>query len=400
MSDDKKKEQIDKLLTLVQKDFKKAFKDSETEFIDGKDELDPTGLLLDCPLLEKLLSSRFLIYGRCYLIYGNKADGKTSFFYDMAKRFQKAGGLVFWLETENAASKVYAFQQGLNIDEVKLSHPQTLEEALTSIEGIILNLPKAFPEGETPVLICLDSIAGTMTEYESDQNIIGETKPGNHAKLLSEFYRKITNPLSHEKCIVLTINQLREQIGSFGGFGEEKPEAMIGGRAPRFHSTYQLKFARTGDILEVDPEHDKVKIKVGSSHKITCKRNKLGIEGNNQFIQVDSRVQGGYTWFESCVEDLGKNYEKLMTKAGGYYRWNIPNTKFLNPNSQQEEVINIEQSYLVRDMATIIANSEQAKELIREAYHVPPLPSYEEVVKVENENKKKRKKKVSEPKTL
>jgi len=38
--------------------------------------------------------------------------------------------------------------------------------------------------------------------------------------------------------------------------------------------------------------------------------------------------------------------------------------------------------------------------LIREAYHVPPLPSYEEVVKVENENKKKRKKKVSEPKTL
>lgn len=394
------KPNVSKLLDLVKKDFKKSFDKSETEFIPASEELPPTGILVDNPLLEFILDRRFLTYGRCYLVYGNKADGKTSFFYDMAKLFQRQGGVVIWLETENAADKDYAAAQGVNMSEVILSHPRTLEEALTAAESFINNMPKAFPEGDTPVLICLDSIAGSVTDYESEQAVVGDTKPGEHAKLLANFFRRITDPLAHEKCIFLAINQLKEQIGGFGGFGEEKPEAMIGGRAPRFHSTYQFKFARTGDITVPDPNHPDIKRKIGSSHKITTKRNKLGREGNSQAIEVDLMSTGGFTWYESLVEHLAKNYKKLMTKSGGYYKWNIPDTKFFNPNSQQVEIVETEKNYLRRDMATILANSEEAKECIRTAYDIKPLPSVEEVVKVEDENKKKRKKKIEAPKEL
>lgn len=393
--------QLAKYLELVKKDLKKSHPESSTEIILATDELPPTGILLDNPLLEKLVSSRFIPYGRCLLFYGKKADGKTAFFYFLGTLVQKANGFVEWEETENAADKIFAAKQGVDLDRMHITHPETLQEALTMSESFILNMPKAFPEGETPILICLDSIAGTATEYETEQAIIGETKPGDHAKLMSGFYRKIIGPLAHEKCIFVAINQLKEQIGAFGGFGEEKPEALIGGQAQRFHSTLQLKFARTGDIMVKHPDHPDAKIKIGSSHKITCKRNKLGDEGTGIFIEVNLMKDGGWTWYESCVEDLGKRYKELMTKSGGYYRWNIPDIRFFNPVSNQEEVIDTEKNYLVRDMATIIANSPAAKEVIRTAYKIPPLPSIEDVVKVETENKKKRKKKANEePKSL
>jgi RecA/RadA recombinase len=395
-------DQLKKLLNAVEKDFKKTFKDSETEFIRASEEPPPTGIILDNPLLELLLDRRFLPYGRCYLSYGDKSSGKTSLFYDLAKLFQKNNGVVLWFETERAADLDYAAGQGVNTERLGLSHPRTLEEALTAIESAIDNLPKLFPDGDTPVLVCLDSIAGTMTDYESEQKIIGENKPGEHAKLLAAFYRRIDEKLATEKCVFLAINQLKEVIGGFSGFGE-KPEALIGGRAQRFHSTYQFKNTKTGEILTAHPiEGEKLKIKIGSHHEIVAKRNKLGREGNTRTIAVDNYIRGGYDWYRPLVDMLSTKYTSLVGRSGAYYTWKAINCSYIHPESKELTPIDTEMNYRRDDLATIICNSNDAKEIIRskDVFDIRPLPSYEEVEKVENENKRKRKKKLDIPKEL
>lgn len=384
---------LSSLLEATQKQFQKKFKDSETEFKFAKDEKPVTGLVIDNPLLEYVLDRRFLAYGRFYLVYGKKGSCKTSLFFDLAKTFQRAGGGVVWLETENAADLDYAKKQGVDTDKLVLQHPQTLEEALNMAEMYIRNLPKVDPDGQMPFLICLDSLAGSVTEYEQDtSNNITDVIPGAHARLLSRFYREMEHPLANEKCVFLALNQLKEKIGGMGGFGEEQPESMIGGNAPLFSSTYQLKMAYTGTLKSKNAHG--VERKFGSTHNIVCKRNKLGREGNMQKIEFDLYINGGIDWWAPLVKFLGKQgYSDIITASGARHTWKIDGVTYLDEEGK-EQVIPTDTSFYDRELAPLIAASTQAKEIIRNAFDIPCLPTAEEVEEVEKERLTKRKKKV------
>ena len=380
------------LLETTAKQFKKKFKDSDTEFRLAKDEKPVTGLIVDNPLFEYILDRRFLAYGRFYLTYGKKGSCKTSLFFDLAKTFQRNGGGVVWLETENAADLDYAKKQGVDIDQLQLIHPQTLEEALNVAELYIRNLPKLDPDGKTPILICLDSIAGSATEYERDtSNNITDTTPGAHARLLSRFYREMEHPLANEHCVFLALNQLKEKIGGMGGFGEEQPESMMGGNAPLFSSTYQWKMSYTGTLKKKNDLG--VERKYGSTHKIQCKRNKLGREGNMQNIEFDLYINGGIDWYSPLVRKLGKDgYTNLVTSAGARHTWKVDGVTYRKDDGS-ELLIPTDAGYYDRDLAAMIGRSEQAKELIRAAFEIPDLPTAEQVEEVEKERLTKRKKK-------
>src|SRR5271163_1157010 len=99
---------INKLLNLIQKDFKSAFKTSDTEIGLASEELPPTGILVDNPLFEFLLDLRFLAYGRCILAHGKKSSGKTSFLFFLISLFQQNGGYANLAEPENALDKFFA----------------------------------------------------------------------------------------------------------------------------------------------------------------------------------------------------------------------------------------------------------------------------------------------------
>lgn len=385
---------INDLLSLIQKDFKKKYKDNAPE-IRLADKTPPaTGLIVDNPLLEFILDQRFLAYGRCYLTYGKKGCSKTSLFFYLAKLFQEHGGDVIWIETEKAADLSYARKQGVDTSRVIMPEIESLQQALTFVETTIKNLPKAYPNGDTPVLICLDSIAGSITDYEMDDGVsVGETKVGEHAKIMSSFYRRICGPLSYEKCIFLALNQLKDVIGgvSFG----EKGEALIGGEAQRFHSTYQWKVVRTSDmVLEQENGAER---KIGSKHKITCKRNKLGREGNSQEVEVDLYINGGMDWYSPLVRKLGKEYKRPVTKTGGWYTWDIPgvmyNFKDTDSGLIVPKEIDTNQKFRETELASIIMNSAQAREIIRKEFEIPDLPAAEALEELEISNKQKRSRK-------
>jgi RecA/RadA recombinase len=375
----------------VESQFKKKYKDSDTEFITA-DEIKPvTGLIVDNPQLEYILDRRFLPFGRFYLSYGKKGSSKTSLFFDLAKLFQKHNGLVIWIETENAADKDYAAKQGVDLKRMYLQHPGSLEEALTLAESYIRRLPVEDPEGQTPVLICLDSIAGSTTEYELDQShTIHDMTPGSHARILSRFYREMEKPLANEKCVFLALNQLKTNIGGFG-FSEDAKDAMMGGEAPRFSSTYQLKMSLVEQLMAPD-EHG-VDRKVGSRHKIQCKRNKLGREGKGQEIEFDNYIYGGIDWYSPLVRRLGKEYTDIISKEHGGYSWRLPDTKYVDVSTGEEFTIDTDKTYKEHELARILMNSTQAKEEIRKAFKIPDLPNEAEIQDVEKARLTKRKKK-------
>jgi len=381
------------LLEATEKQYRKKFKDSETEFKFAKDEKPVTGLIVDNPLLEYVLDRRFLAYGRFYLVYGKKGSSKTSLFFDLAKMFQRAGGAAAWIETENAADLDYARKQGVDTDRLILQHPQSFEEALNMSEMYVRNLAKVDPDGQMPFLIGLDSIAGSSTEYEQDTtHSITDVVPGTHARLLSRFYREMEHPLANEKCVFIALNQLKEKIGGMGGFGDEQPESMMGGNAQYFSSTYQLKMAYTGTLKKKN-EHG-VDRKYGSTHSIVCKRNKLGREGNMQKIEVDLYIKGGLDWYSPLVRHLGKQgYTDIVSSAGARHTWKVDGVTYLD-NEGKAQPIPTDTSFYDRELAAMIGRSTDAKELIRTAFEIPALPTAEEVQEVEKERLVKRKKKV------
>ena len=383
------------LIDLTQKQFKKKKPDSDVEAKLAKDEKPPTGLIVDNPLLELILDRRFLAYGRSYLTYGKKGSAKTSTFYEIAKIFQRNGGDVIWIETEHAADLEYAKKQGVDTDRMVIVHPDSIEEALTLAEMYIRNMTKAYPDGDTPVLICLDSIAGSALEDEIDSShSITDVTIGKHARLLSQFYREMDKPLANEKCIFLALNQLKVAVGA-KGYGEDAQDAMIGGNAPLFHSTYQFKMKLKTQMVAAN-EHGAER-KVGSRHIIECKRNKLGREGKGQVIEVDCYIDGGMDWWSPLVRKLGDEYGTIVKKSsGGWYTWQTPNTHYEvidEEGNKSLEVIDTEKTYRESELAAIIMRSTEAKELIRKAFGIPDLPSEEEVKEVEAERKNKRKKK-------
>lgn len=397
---------INDLLSLIQKDFKKKYKDDAPSIRIADDVAPVTGLVVDNPLLEFILDRRFLAYGRCYLTYGKKGCSKTSLFFYLAKLFQENGGDVIWIETEKAADLDYARKQGVDTSRLIIPEVNSLQEALTTAELVIKNLPKAYPNADTPVLICLDSIAGGITEYELGDGVgVGEVKVGEHARLMSSFYRRICTPLSYEKAIFLGLNQLKDVIAKMS-FGPDPGEALIGGDAQKFHSTYQWKMARTADmVLTQDNGSER---KIGSKHSITGKRNKLGREGNSQVVEYDLYINGGIDWYSPLVRKLGKEYNRPITKSGGWYTWDIPDVDYFVTDEKGRKTkdedgkfitakIDTEKKFREPELAVVIANSPQAKEIIRKEFEIPDLPAAEVVEEIEQENKKKRaRKKVSD----
>ena len=370
--------------------------EADVEFRAACDEPPPTGLIVDNPLLEYLLDRRFLAYGRFVLVYGKKGSCKTSLFYDFAKFYQRIGGDVVWIETEHAIDLDYAKKQGVDLTKLAVMHPSSLEEGLSLAELTIRNMPKAYPDGETPVLIAFDSIAGATTEYELDQaHTISDMQPGSHARLLGRFFREVEKPLANEKCVFMMMNQLKSKIGGFG-YGEDSQDALIGGESQFFHSSLHLKMVKLAE-LTAPVGDDGTDRKVGSVHKIQCKRNKLGREGKNQDVEVDLYINGGIDWWSPLVRMLAKKeYTSLVSKNGGFYYWKIPDTQFIDPATKKPALINLEQAFRESELGVIIKNSRAAQEHIRTAFGIPALPAAKEVEEIEASRKKKRKQPKSE----
>lgn len=214
--------------------------------------------------------------GRIIGISGPEASGKTTLGVALLTQTQRMGGVARLIETEHAFDPSYSKKLGLNIDELLISQPDYLEQALDMILIDIEKFKEAREEyvsetGEEwtiPMTILFDSIAGSPAKAEWEAGSFETNQAlGLHARQLSKFFRKIANIVSKENiCLICTNQQKTDTKITYGDSSAE-----IGGKALKFHASIRMKISRREFIYNNQTE----KIAIGIRSTIKTVKNKV-----------------------------------------------------------------------------------------------------------------------------
>ena len=173
--------------------------------------------------------------GRIIEIFGPPSIGKSHIAIQIARSTQEEGGIVVYIDTENATSVENLSLLGVNIAK-RFVYVDThcTEEVLAIAESTILKA-KAMDK-DVPVTIIWDSVAASSPKAE----LVGDydqSSIGLQARAISKGMRKITGVISNQNVLFVCLNQIRTKIGVMYG----DPTTTPGGKAIPFHSSVRIK---------------------------------------------------------------------------------------------------------------------------------------------------------------
>lgn len=191
--------------------------------------------------------------GRIVELFGPEGSGKTTLALSVAARCQETDSVAY-IDIEHAINPQWAEKLGVKINDLFFAQPSYGEEALDIIEKLI--------ETEQFGLIVLDSVAALVPKVELEGEA-GEAHVGLHARLMSQFMRRLTAKIASSKTCLVFINQIRMNIGQWGN-----PETTCGGMALKFYASIRLNLRKKKVIEEKQ-------VPVACQVKAVCIKNKV-----------------------------------------------------------------------------------------------------------------------------
>lgn len=173
--------------------------------------------------------------GRVIEISGPPSIGKSHLGYHAAAVAQALGGIVIYIDTENATPIQKLAQMGINIKRgfVYMDIHAT-EHVFKAIEDTILKAKSLAKD--VPVLVIWDSVAATSPLAELNGEYEDNTV-GLQARVISKGMRKITGVIGQNNVTLLCLNQLRDAIGVTHG----DPLITPGGKAIPYHASIRIR---------------------------------------------------------------------------------------------------------------------------------------------------------------
>ena len=208
--------------------------------------------------------------GRIIEIFGPPSIGKSHIAIQIARSTQEAGGIVVYIDTENATSVENLALLGVDIEK-RFVYVDThcTEEVLSIAEKTILKA-KQFKK-DVPITIIWDSVAATSPKAELIGDYDKETI-GLNARVISKGMRKITGVIANQNVLMICLNQTRTKIGVMFGDTMTTP----GGKAIPFHSSVRIKLGagqqikdKKGNIVGINVSAKTIKNKVAPPFR-TC----------------------------------------------------------------------------------------------------------------------------------
>lgn len=193
--------------------------------------------------------------GRSVELYGPPSSGKSLIAMRTIVEAQKKGLKCVYLDCENAFDPNYAKKIGVDTDKLVISQIVSGEDTFDLIDMIL--------DSSEVSLIVVDSVASLLPTYEVE-NEMGKQTMGLHARLMSKAMRRVTGKASRTKTLLLFINQVRTDIGSYGS-----PQTTTGGQALKFYSSLRVEVRRGDFILDN-------KRKIGQQIKFKVTKSKVG----------------------------------------------------------------------------------------------------------------------------
>lgn len=214
----------------------------------------PTG----CFALDEAFGCGGLPKGRIIELFGEESAGKSTVATFLMAQVQKAGGKVMLVDAEFSFDAGYAQNIGLNIRDLILSQPSTLEEAMDVVNEIV--------KSSAVDLIVVDSVASMVPKSELEGAEMLKDSVAVQARLMAKALRILTGSIAKSKTIVIFINQTRDKVGVFFGNKSTTP----GGKALKFYSSVRI------DVKKGEKKEGKNKEIIGYTLKTTMVKNKVG----------------------------------------------------------------------------------------------------------------------------
>ena len=215
--------------------------------------------LLDCAVNQGLPG------GRIIEISGKSAAGKSCLAFHAIADVQRQGGIAVLLDTEASADTQFASICGVDIDQLILAQPDTVEELYTNAELMVQKLHEQ-TEGKIPVLIVADSCTAP-TEGEAEKNLVEAPKIAHNAVVQRRGLRKLVNRIVRTNVTFIGINHLvADPMAMFG-----PKQVSTGGSAWSYFPAVRIQLTIIGKI--------KSKIKgggIGVNIKAVVTKNKCG----------------------------------------------------------------------------------------------------------------------------
>lgn len=201
--------------------------------------------------LDYIISNRRnggLPEGRIVEIFGPPSIGKSHIAIQIARSTQRMGGIVVYIDTENATSVENLGLLGVDVKK-RFVYVDThcTEEVLSIAEETILKA-KAMDK-DVPVTIIWDSVAATSPKAELTGDY-DKDSIGLQARAISKGMRKITGVIANQNVLFVCLNQIRTKVGVMYG----DPTTTPGGMAIPFHSSVRIKLGAGQQILNKDKE--------------------------------------------------------------------------------------------------------------------------------------------------
>ena len=202
-------------------------------------------------MLDYIISNRVnggLPEGRIVEVFGPPSIGKSHIATQVARSTQLAGGIVVYIDTENATSVENLSALGVDVSKrFVYADTHCTEEVFDIAEKTIL---KAKALGKNiPITVIWDSVAASSPKAELegtyDQNTIGL-----QARTISKGMRKITGVIGEQNVLFLILNQTRMKIGV--NYGD--PTVCPGGQSIPYHASVRLKLGAGAQIKGIKDE--------------------------------------------------------------------------------------------------------------------------------------------------
>jgi len=297
----------------VLKRFKKKFGDEDiklaSDLKNSKESVVSTGILT----LDVALGIGGLPLGKIFELYGQESSGKTSLSLIVTSQMQKAGKACAFIDAENSFDPVWAETLGVNLDNLIVINPVSLEDSLDKMEFLITN---------GIGFVVYDSVVAAPTVSQSAGEY-GDTHVGVRARVLSNALSKIIPVLRKNMSSILFINQIREKIGTYGN-----PETTPGGRALKYFSSIRMNTRKRPIKGDEFP--------VGDEISVTVEKNKFAPPQRKAkfLLFYDGRYSIDYVELLQRLE--------LVEKAGAWYTDTVTGKRFHGSSSMLEEIMNDE----------------------------------------------------------
>lgn len=265
--------------------------------------------VLPCPGLPR---------GRVINLYGMESSGKTTLCLQAAAEVCRAGGVVCYIDWEQAVDVAYAKKLGVPIDDPDqflLVQPATFEKGL----AILWTMVRAGVD-----LVIMDSVGSgaTKAQWEKKTEDAHETgRVGAKSAQWSEFFPKLTAMMNRTNTCVIGISQLRAKINTGPGAAYGEQTSQQGGNAWKFYSSVRIKLSKisTEKTEKLDPLTNK-KEAVPHSNVVEIRLDKCKVsssQGRKGTIYI--KLGEGIDNSRSIIEIAAAR--GVVKKSGTWLQW-------------------------------------------------------------------------------